>query len=332
MKISANAENIDKLTRQLANHQAEAHYAYKSKSNDKETYKNDAFTKVYTFDMQQCLPTPDLFTSVAFYKRQLWTFNLTVHDCITKQSFNYMWHEAVGGRGANQVASCLYKHLFDLPMDVIHVILYSDTCGGQDKNTHVVAMLFTLLQNNQHLETIDHKFLVAGHTHMECDTDHSLIERTRKKYGSPINHPHDWMQLVRQTGKGKPFIVKEMKREDFYDYASLFKNSLQQKKVSEEGEKFVWKAMKWLRYDRQQCGILYYKTSVDPLEPFKTISFKRRSRSNVPLNPKLCYEGPIDPLTMTPENKYGCSSVLNNLLGNGCNGPFSIKKYLNLFS
>ncbi|KAK4881094.1 hypothetical protein RN001_004413 [Aquatica leii] len=132
-----------------------------------------------TVPKRECKPLSK-FTSVAFYKRQLWTFNLSLHDCVSKQAYCHMRHEVIAGRGANQVGSCLYSHLIsNIPPEVKQVILYSDTCGGQNKNSHLVAMFFTLLQNSGSLEILDHKFLVSGHTHMECDTDHSLIERTR---------------------------------------------------------------------------------------------------------------------------------------------------------
>ena len=51
---------------------------------------------------------------------------------------------------------------------------------------------------------------------MESDCDHSLIEKMKKKFSAPIEHPHDWIQLVRVASKKKPFVVHEMKIEDFF--------------------------------------------------------------------------------------------------------------------
>jgi len=110
-----------------------------------------------------------------------------------------MWSEVDGGRGANQIASCVAKHLYTIELPTKHVTLYSDTCGGQNKNSHMVAMFMSVIRYHNILEIIDHKFLLAGHTHMECDSDHALIEKKTSK--TIIYHPHDWMQLVRQTGK-----------------------------------------------------------------------------------------------------------------------------------
>lgn len=73
-----------------------------------------------------------------------------------------------------------YTYLFIYPQ-VSHITLYSDTCGGQNKNTHLVAMFMAVLKNHPTLKTVDHKFLLAGHTRMECDSDNALIEKNKKK-------------------------------------------------------------------------------------------------------------------------------------------------------
>jgi hypothetical protein len=60
-------------------HQKIANDGYEQKRLD----KNNPDKIVLCFDLQQCLPTPYISSNFAFYKRQLWTFNLTIHDCST---------------------------------------------------------------------------------------------------------------------------------------------------------------------------------------------------------------------------------------------------------
>lgn len=92
-----------------------------------------------------------------------------------------MWHEAIAKRGGNEVASCLYEHLKALPVDVKNITFWSDSCFGQNKNSFVALMFAMFVSTVDNIETIDHKFLVPGHTHMECDVDHSVIERKKKE-------------------------------------------------------------------------------------------------------------------------------------------------------
>ena len=209
---------------QLSEHHEEADKAYDAKSLDKTLSKNDPSRKTITFDMQQCLPTPLLRNSISFYKRQLWTFNMTVHDCDSGNVFCFLWHECVAGRGANDVGSCIYHYLVNqLDPKVKHLTMYSDSCGGQNRNSYIAVMCMTALQNSPNLETIDHKFLIPGHTHMESDVDHSVIEKKKKKYNGEIHHPHDWVQLIRQVGKKDQFTVHEMSSEDVFKLFFIIK-------------------------------------------------------------------------------------------------------------
>ena len=106
------------------------------------------------------------------------------------KSSHFMWHECLAKRGANEIASCLYKQILPLSSEIEKIVFYSDSCGRQNKNTHVAAILLTVTANGK-LKQIDHKFMVVGHTHMEVNTDHSLIERKKKQRSVPIYLPHD---------------------------------------------------------------------------------------------------------------------------------------------
>ncbi|XP_027850398.2 uncharacterized protein LOC114129769 [Aphis gossypii] len=208
-------------------HHVEAEDAYESKRKDSSLVTDDIC--VIEFDLQQCLPTPNLESSVAFYKRQLWTFNLTVHNVLTSHAYCYIWNETIAKRGANDIGSCVFHYLSNLPPNISHVIMYSDCCPGQNKNTIFMAMCLAFLEQQDKIQIIDHKFMVPGHTRMECDSDHARIEKAKKRFSAPINHPHDWAQLIRYAGKDK-FSVIETDQTHFLDFNSLLKSKYQFKK------------------------------------------------------------------------------------------------------
>ena len=48
------------------------------------------------------------------------------------------WSENVAGRGASEIGSCLLRFFDSVQLTEKHLIAYSDSCGGQHKNRHIV--------------------------------------------------------------------------------------------------------------------------------------------------------------------------------------------------
>lgn len=261
---------------------------------DNELAKNDKKKHVITFDLQQCLPTPFLNTSIVFYKRQLWVYNLTIHVSGTNDSIHNMWDESEAARGANQVGSALYIHLMSLPDYVEEAVLWSDTCGGQNKNSIIVATLQTVLHLKKTLKKIDQKFLVPGHTHLDCDSDHAIIEDKKKK-AINIHLPRDWYTLVRNASP--KFTVQRMTQDHQLNFSSMSKgrnSPLVRRKKDTTGEKFLWRNVVWMQHRRNlPCGVLCYKTTLDEETAFSFLDIRRKKKEPTVLNPELAYDGPL---------------------------------------
>lgn len=88
--------------------------------------------------------------------------------------------------------------------------MWSDGCGYQNRNPNVANAFSELARKYRVL--ITQKYLVAGHTQMECDSMHSTIERKMKM---DIITPRDYM-IILQTARirPKPYHVKMVKHDE----------------------------------------------------------------------------------------------------------------------
>lgn len=58
--------------------------------NDKNIARVDRKKRAFAFDLQQSLPTAHLTAGKVCYLRQLWAFNLTVHDLVSNEATCFM--------------------------------------------------------------------------------------------------------------------------------------------------------------------------------------------------------------------------------------------------
>lgn len=145
-----------------------------------------------------------LFSTGANYGPTTWEFMMDVldrHACIP--GMKELRHV--------EVASCLMKHM-NSQAEIL--VLYSDSCGGQNRNIGIVC---TLLANSDFPYTckcIDHKFMVSGHSFLPNDRDFSSVETARRKRDH-IYLPEHWYELIRTARHNNPFHVCVMEPTDF---------------------------------------------------------------------------------------------------------------------
>ncbi|XP_067633732.1 uncharacterized protein [Eurosta solidaginis] len=234
---SLDAEEKSSLKSLQKEHHDQADIAYCCKKADKQLSVANKTVMMFSMDLQQCLPTPHINASMFFYKRPLWTYNFTMHEGSTNKAQCFIWNETIAKRGSNDIGSCIFKCLSTVPPMVKHIILYSDSCPGQNRNANICAM-FQMVLKSTTIETIDHKFLVVGHTHMECDTVHAQIEKRKKNSSGSIQHPHDWANLI--AAANKKYIVHELKQNEFFDFSDLLKNNFNWKTTNSSGTHILY--------------------------------------------------------------------------------------------
>ncbi|CAG9792678.1 unnamed protein product [Diatraea saccharalis] len=167
----------------------------------------DSDVRTVQFDLQQQMYLPTLTHTQMYYSRQLAFVNMGIHLEDEGRGIMFLWNETVGQRGSNEIASCLYKFFTYSEIGYTthkkKLILWSDNCGGQNKNQAVLAMLLVLIAKGFFSE-ITHKFPVKGHTFLACDRDFAIIEKA-KKCAKPLI-PKDLIELIANAAKKKTIL------------------------------------------------------------------------------------------------------------------------------
>lgn len=120
----------------------DAHYDLPLRKDEKaRSYLNEGALKcetddtrfVLTFDHQKALPFTILSFSEANYKRNMYVYNLGIHNVGNVIRTMYMWAECISSRGSQEIVSmsCLIRHIKTFASDKIVIILYSDSCTSQ---------------------------------------------------------------------------------------------------------------------------------------------------------------------------------------------------------
>lgn len=242
---------------------------------------NNDNVEVLTFDLQRALEMPRLTTNVAYYKRQLWLYNLCIYDEIRRIGHMYVWPESMASRGAQEVASCMIRHLREnLPKNTKRLILNSDSCYGQNRNIKLALILKKFIDSWPYpdLNSIEQRYFIVGHSYNSCDRCFGLIEKQKKKTEN-IFIPAHWINVMRQAKKTDPkFIVTEMRNEDFIASDPL-QSLIVNRKKSVNGQKISWNKFQSIIYDRASPFILKAKEVSQIEAPTIEISLQRKGVS-----------------------------------------------------
>lgn len=223
-------------TKQISENEYNIHIAKKDRARSEKVKNKDEAVQnlVYTFtmDTQAVKLCPALNVSASYYKTKLQIHNFTVYNLQSHQCTNYLWNETEGDLSASVFTTCIIEHLrINCLSDKKPIILFSDGCGYQNRNVVLSnALLHFAIQHNV---VIEQKFLEKGHTQMECDSVHAMIERKLKQ--RVIQLPSEYMTAIREARtKPTPLDVKYLTFETFLNYdekSTFIYNSIRPGKV-----------------------------------------------------------------------------------------------------
>lgn len=278
IKMETDTTEKQSLQKQLDDHQDAGQRVYKEKRLDIIRSESDSTVRVVSFDLQKQLPTPHLTCGRTFYSRQLYTLNLSLFiSCFGENSgMCYLWDETKARRGSKEVGSCIMKDLMSIPSAITEMIYYSDRCGGQNLNKNIVYMfgyVTELFAERGRDLTIFHKFMRTGHSHMEVDSLHAAIEKTKKRSTIDIDVPHDWAILIASVRRSAPIKVDEMSQKEFKSISDL-SHRYQIPRHNSNNERIKFNEIMVFKYSTKHPQVVEYKNDVAE-ERFNTMKLTR---------------------------------------------------------
>lgn len=181
----------------------------------------------------------------------------------------YVWNETIGKRGSCEIASCL-DHFIEnhLGPEIRKLVLFSDNCSGQNKNKNVILSCLRKIHANR-LESIQHYFMIPGHSYLPCDRDFGVIELKIRPV-SVFTTDH-YSELIKKANRVHPFIVIDVTRDFFKDY------DVMQKEVSWAGMKAAGLInARVLIYSSNFKAGLHIQQNYGDLEPPKEVNLEKK--------------------------------------------------------
>ena len=109
--------------------------------------------------------------------------------------------------------------------------LFSDSCGGQNRNINMCAMLPHAVQTMD-IPTINQCFSEPGHSQMEADSIHGCIEKKNKRVNS--SDPVGWFTAVRMASQRHQVIAIDSSK--FLNFTKIQKENIKNRKTDVNGE------------------------------------------------------------------------------------------------
>lgn len=209
--------------------------------------------------MQKVLNTPHGDSMMLYYSRKLSVYNFTIYESSTRRGYCNVWTEIDANRGANEICTCLYNYIKKIDSCGLTrtLLLYCDSCYGQNKNKFVLSMIRYALSQCKNIKTIQINYLIPGHTYMPVDSVHATIETKIRK--CIVWAPSQWptiMELARLDPE--PNKVEVLNGKDFIGFDDLVNSTFNKK------QKLSISKLSIATFKNQEPNLMYIKNSMLP--------------------------------------------------------------------
>lgn len=265
------------------NHIANKERGKQERDLDRQNTNKD--TAIVTFDLENVFSLPKSNVSSHFYKQKLNCYNLTAHCNLNKTIYCSIWNEGMTGRGGIELSNALIKILSQILQDIkgiTKIILWSDSCVPQNKNSIMSFALQNFLNTENNLKTIEQKFSEPGHsTLQEIDSAHSVIEKHIRFLD--IHSPLSLVRALLKIPDGKlKYRILQMNSANYRNYtpklAKLRYNLIPYTKI------------KNIIYDKDNMFAVKYRTSFENDFQICSLHAVEKKKMGIQKNKKMYFQ------------------------------------------
>lgn len=112
------------------------------------------------------------------------------------------------------------KYIDNIAKPAKKLILWADSCGGQNRSIRLVLMLIYILQQHATLKTISLRYLESGHTFLPNDTEFGDFECALKRK-QRIYTEKQYIKIMKNCRLNNKFKVNKMSSEDFFSVKKM---------------------------------------------------------------------------------------------------------------
>lgn len=153
----------------------------------RKSYKNDSGAQwptdhyIYTVDMQKIFIIPKMTIKNSYFVSRLVVMNETFAAIHNGNNICVLWHEAINGRCASEIASTYFNIIKNSGSEVNKFTFWADNCSAQNKNWILFSSFVLITNEDWGPETITIKYFEPGHSFMKADSVHGKIGAVWKK-------------------------------------------------------------------------------------------------------------------------------------------------------
>lgn len=269
-------------------HKRRAKRFYNKMQEIKELSKSRPDVMGIAFNYMQNLPLPLLPVQEVFYLRKLWFYVFNVYDIKNDKAYFYTYPEGEGNKGPNDVCSMVLDFVtHHIPEEVQELHVFSDACGGQNRNHALCRLLCSLTMNNR-FKVIHQYYPIRGHSFMPCDRMFGTVKREVRRHDRVFS-PEQYNSMIRSAKKKQPtFEVNTVQCDSFLDFKNWWPQYFVKQPKSVENRAASFKISTYRHFVFKSAAKGFVETSVFIDNPV-LLTFKLEKSNTVELPDTKAY-------------------------------------------